>query len=68
MPYSDAARRRAYDAAYKRRRRNEGWTKKRMDTRLTPAEIETAHDLRGLLKVVAEVQNADDSRCSLRPS
>ena len=66
MPYSDPARRRAHDAVYKRRRRTEGWTKKRIDTRLTPAEIETAHNLRGLFnEVIAEVQNADDSSLQL---
>ncbi len=66
MPYSDLARRRAYDTAYKRRRRTEGWTKKRMDTRLTPVEIETTEDLRGLFnEVVADVQNADDSSLKL---
>jgi hypothetical protein len=37
-----------------------------MDTRLTPAEIETAHDLRGLFnEVIAKVQNADDSSLQL---
>jgi hypothetical protein len=37
-----------------------------MDTRLTPAEIETAHDLRGLFnEAIAEVQNADDSSLQL---
>jgi hypothetical protein len=37
-----------------------------MDTRLTPAEIETAHDLRGLFnEIVAEVQNADGSSLQL---
>jgi hypothetical protein len=58
MPYADPARRRAYDTAYKRR--TEGWTKKRMDTRLTLADIKTT--LRGLFDlVVAEVRTADTS-------
>ena len=66
MSDRDPARRRAYDAAYKRRQRAQGWTKKRMDMRLTPAEIETDDGLRGLFnEVVAAVQSADDS--SLKP-
>lgn len=66
MPFADPARRREYDAARKRRQRAQGWTKKRMDTRLTPAEIETTEDLRGLFdEAVAEVRNADDSSLKL---
>jgi hypothetical protein len=66
MPYRDPTRRRAYDAAYKRRRRAHGWTKKRIDKRLTPAQIKDAEDLRSLFnEVLVEVQDADDSSLKL---
>ena len=43
-----------------------GWTKKRMDTRLTPAEIETTEDLGDLCdEVVEELRNADGSALEL---
>ena len=61
MPYSDPARRRAFDAARKRRQRAQVWTKKGVDMRPTQAEIETAEDLRGLFnEVVADLRHADD--------
>jgi hypothetical protein len=66
MPYRDPTRRRAYDAAYKRRRRAHGWTKKRIDKRLTPTQIKDAEDLRNLFnEVLVEVQDADDSSLKL---
>ena len=66
MPYADPARRRAHDVARKRRQRAQGWTKKRMDTRLTPAEIETTEDLGDLCdEVVEELRNADGSALEL---
>ncbi|HYC19392.1 MAG TPA: hypothetical protein VEF35_02065 [Candidatus Bathyarchaeia archaeon] len=66
MPFADPTRRRAYDAARKRKQRAQGWTKKRMDTRLTPVEIETAEDIKGLFnEVVAEVRTAEDSSLGL---
>ncbi len=61
MPYADPARRRAFDAARKRRQRAQGWTKKRVDMRPTQAEIETSEDLRGLFnEVVTDLRHADD--------
>ena len=66
MPYADPARRRAYDAARKRRQRAQGWTKKRADMRLTALEIKNAEDLSGLFnEAVAEVRRADDSSLPL---
>jgi hypothetical protein len=66
MPYADRARRRAYDAAYKRRQRAEGLTKKRVDMRLTPAALEITNVTHGLFKeVVEEAQNADESSLRL---
>jgi len=65
MPYSDPARRRAYDTQYKRRHR--GWTKKRTDMRPTQAEIETTEDLRGLFnEVVTDLRHADDLKLEAR--
>jgi hypothetical protein len=66
MPYADPARRRAYDADRKRRKRAQGWTKKRVDMRLTALEIKNAEDLSGLFnEVVAEVRSADNSALPL---
>jgi hypothetical protein len=66
MPYADPARRRAFDAARKRRQRAQGWTKKRVDVRLTALEIKNAEDLSDLYnEVVAEVRSADDSSLQL---
>jgi len=66
MPYADPARRRAFDAARKRRQRAQGWTKKRVDMRLTALEIKNAEDLSDLYnEVVAEVRSADDSSLQL---
>lgn len=60
MPYKDEKRRRAYDKAYKQRRRCEGWTKKGLDKRLTDIEVETAEDLRDMLNEIwAETRVAD---------
>jgi len=65
MPYSDPKRRREYDAAYKRRQRARGLTKKGVDTRLTAIEIGT-EDVCGLFnEVVAEVRSADNSALPL---
>jgi hypothetical protein len=60
MPFADPARRREYDKARKQKQRAQGRTKKGLDTRLTPTEIETAEDIQGLFnEVVAEVRTAD---------
>jgi hypothetical protein len=60
MPYKDETQRREYDAAYKRKRRSQSWTKKGLDKRLTDVQVETALDLRDLLnEVVAETRDAD---------
>jgi hypothetical protein len=69
MPYADPARRREYDAARKSGQRAQGWTKKRMDTRLTPAAIEMTKDIRGQFnEVVTEVRTADGSALGLEAS
>lgn len=66
MPYADPERRREYDAERKRRQRAQGWTKKRVDTRLTPAAIETTKDIHGLFnEAVEEVRTADGSALGL---
>jgi ribosome-binding protein aMBF1 (putative translation factor) len=66
MPYADPQRRRAYDAARKRRKRAQGWTKKRADMRLTALEIKNAEDLSDLYnEVVEEARNADGSSLQL---
>ena len=66
MPYADPARRRAYDADRKRRKRAQGWTKKGADMRLTALEIKNAEDLSGLFnEVVEEVRSADNSSLQL---
>ncbi len=66
MPYKDTQRRRDYDRAYKQQKRAAGLTKKRLDMRLTTAEIKTAADLSDLFnEVVAEVRNADSASLGL---
>ncbi len=66
MPYKDADRRREYDKAYKRQQRAAGLTKKRLDTRLTSAEIKTAQDIGDLYNEVVEtVRYADSTSLSL---
>ncbi len=66
MPYADPARRRAYDAARKRRQQVSGWTKKRLDTRPTALQIETARDVCDLFnEAMAEVRTTNNS--SLQP-
>ena len=66
MPHADPARRRAYDAARKRRERAGGWTKKRLDTRLTALQIETARDVCDLFnEAVAEVRTTGNSSLQL---
>ena len=66
MPYKDQQRRREYDRAYKQRQRAAGLTRKRLDMRLTTAEIRTAEDLSDLFnEVVAEVRNADSASLGL---
>jgi hypothetical protein len=66
MPFKDQNRRRAYDKAYKLKRRSEGWTKKGLDNRLTESEFETADDCRDLLKeIVTETSEADTASLSL---
>ncbi len=60
MPYKDIKRRREYDKAYKQQQLAKGLTKKRLDTRLTGVEIETADDVRDLYnEVVTAVRSAD---------
>jgi hypothetical protein len=66
MPYKDPEQRREYDAAYKRRQRAEGQTKKRTDNRLTRPGIEITNHVCNLYKeIVAETQNADASSLTL---
>ena len=66
MPYKDSAQRRAYDKAYKKKRRSQGRTKKWLDNRLTENEVATAEDLRDLLnEVIAEARDADDTSLAL---
>jgi hypothetical protein len=66
MPFADPQRRREYDKERKQKQRAQGRTKKRLDTRLTPAEIETAKDIQGLFnEVVAEARTADHSSLGL---
>jgi hypothetical protein len=66
MPFKDLAQRRAYDKAYKRKRRSEGWTKKGLDNCLTENEIATAEDLRDLLnEVIAEARDAEGASLAL---
>jgi hypothetical protein len=66
MHYANPARRRAYASASKRTRLARGWTKIRIDTRLTALENETAEDPRGPFNAaVTEVQNADSSSLRL---
>ena len=66
MPYANPERRREYNKAYKRMQRAEGLTKKSTDTRLTPLELKTAEDLRGLVnEVVDEARNANTSSLTL---
>jgi hypothetical protein len=66
MPYTDPERRREYDAAYKRKQRAQGLTKKGVDLRLTALELKTAEDCCGLInEVVDEARNADGSSIGL---
>ena len=66
MPYADPESDPEYDKAYQQKQRAHGWTKKRLDTRLTALEIKTAEDLRGLInEVVAEARNADGASLEL---
>ena len=66
MPYKDREQRREYDAAYKRRQRAQGRTKKGVDRRLTAPEIEMTKDVCDLYKeIIAEAQNADVSSLTL---
>lgn len=66
MPYANPERRREYNKAYKQMQRAQGLTKKSIDRRLTPLEIKTAEDLRGLVnEVVAEARNANSSSLTL---
>ena len=66
MPYKDLEQRREYDAAYKRRQRAQGWTKKGIDRRLTPPEIEIPKTSAIYsTEIVADAQNADDSSLTL---
>ena len=66
MPYRDETRRREYDKEYKRKRRLAGWTKKRVDKRLTDVEVATASDICGLLnEVVTETREADSASLNL---
>ena len=66
MPYKDREQRRKYDAAYKRRQRAQGRTKKGVDRRLTAPEIEMTKDVCDLYKeIIAEAQSADVSSLTL---
>ena len=66
MPYKDSAQRRAYDKAYKKKRRSKGLTKKGLDNRLTENEIATAEDLRDLLnEVIGEARDASGDSLAL---
>jgi hypothetical protein len=66
MPYKDQARRRAYDKAYKTKRRFQGLTKKGLDNRPTENEIATAEDLRDLLnEVIGEARDASSDSLAL---
>ncbi len=66
MPYRDPQQRREYDKTYKQRKRAAGLTKKRLDTRLTGAEVRTTEDIQSLYnEVVDAVRNADDTSLSL---
>ena len=66
MPYKNPAQRRAYDKAYKKKRRSQGWTKKGLDNRLTENQVATAEDLRDLLnEVIAEARDADGASLAL---